>query len=292
MDLSYPLMIAMTVSLVLIQLNQRIASPILAIINRWMRWFIFSFGLAYLLREFQLIDRPYWILVSICFLLWFLFQTLYNWLMVSAVSQSPVSIFPGYTPNPGGDEWPVQRRLLRERESLRFKGYRHVQALRTEIGAGVYLRCTYYEHPEQKTRLQILFMPQLNGSIVLGCVVNSMTASGLRIVTDNLHVPFGGFYPENWRVERKPFIRSILKLVDHHHKRVRATGDKIVAFERNPASDLDAAQRELDRLNTEMGFLQPQTEREEFGKITHEGRYRIWKEIWMLDYLGRSSRYC
>ena len=41
----------------------------------------------------------------------------------------------------------------------------------------------------------------------------------------------------------------------------------------------------------ELGFLHPHPEREDFGKITHEGRYRVWKEIWMLNYLGRSARY-
>ncbi len=248
--------------------------------------------LAYLLQEFQILDRPYWILATLCFLVWFLFQTLYNWIMVSAVSQSPVSVFPSYSPNPGGDEWPVQRRLLREREALRFKGYRHLQALRTEIGGGVYLRCSFYEHPESKLRVQILFMPQLNGSIVLGCVVHSLTASGLRIITDNLHVPFGGFYPENWQVDRRPMVRSVLKLIDLHQARVRATGDQIISFDRTASADLETTQRELDRLNTEMGFLFPHSEREELGKITQEGRYRVWKEIWMLDYLGRSARYC
>jgi hypothetical protein len=50
-------------------------------------------------------------------------------------------------------------------------------------------------------------------------------------------------------------------------------------------------QHELDRLNTELGFLHPHAEREDLGKFTHEGRYRVWKEIWMLNYLGRSARY-
>ena len=58
-----------------------------------------------------------------------------------------------------------------------------------------------------------------------------------------------------------------------------------------PLADLNAAQHELDRLNTELGFLHPHHEREDLGKITHEGRYRVWKEIWMLNYLGRSARY-
>jgi hypothetical protein len=54
---------------------------------------------------------------------------------------------------------------------------------------------------------------------------------------------------------------------------------------------LNDAQRELDRVNTELGFLNPQGAREDHGKISHEGRYRVWKEIWMLNYLGRAARY-
>ena len=50
-------------------------------------------------------------------------------------------------------------------------------------------------------------------------------------------------------------------------------------------------QHELDQLNTALGFLHPLHEREDLGKITHEGRYRVWKEIWMLNYLGRAARY-
>ena len=44
-------------------------------------------------------------------------------------------------------------------------------------------------------------------------------------------------------------------------------------------------------MNTELGFLNPQGAREDHGKISNEGRYRVWKEIWMLNYLGRAARY-
>ena len=73
--------------------------------------------------------------------------------------------------------------------------------------------------------------------------------------------------------------------------RQRLAGDTTVAFENDPLADLNAQQHELDRLNTKLGFLNPHSEREEFGKITQAGRYRVWKEIWMLNYLGRSVRY-
>ena len=56
-------------------------------------------------------------------------------------------------------------------------------------------------------------------------------------------------------------------------------------------ADINLSQHQLDQLNTEMGFLVAQPEREERGKITQQGRYRVWKEIWTLDYFGRSARY-
>ena len=62
-------------------------------------------------------------------------------------------------------------------------------------------------------------------------------------------------------------------------------------FTTEPLADFNSMQHELDRLNTELGFLHKQGERENLGKITHQGRYRVWKEIWMLNYFGRALRY-
>jgi hypothetical protein len=64
-----------------------------------------------------------------------------------------------------------------------------------------------------------------------------------------------------------------------------------VPFSAEPLDELNTSQHELDRLNTELGFLHPHHARDDHGKITQEGRYRVWKEIWMLNYLGRSARY-
>jgi hypothetical protein len=50
-------------------------------------------------------------------------------------------------------------------------------------------------------------------------------------------------------------------------------------------------QQHMEVINLELGYLMPHADREEFGKITAEGRFRIWKEAWLLDYFGRASRY-
>ena len=114
---------------------------------------------------------------------------------------------------------------------------------------------------------------------------------GRRFVTDNLYVPFAGFYPEHWFVERAPWRRSLPRLLARHEARLAQADATPVAFTLDPLTDFNASQHELDRLNTELGFLHPQPQREDLGKITHEGRYRVWKEFWTLNYLGRAMRY-
>lgn len=56
-----------------------------------------------------------------------------------------------------------------------------------------------------------------------------------------------------------------------------------------PLGDLNLQQRELEEVNTELGFLFPRSQREDHGKITYEGRYRVWKELWLLNYFGRAA---
>jgi hypothetical protein len=285
------ILVAILVSLVLMQVNQRIASPLLSIADRWIRWLVFAFGVAQLCRDFEWIDRPFWALSAAFFLVWFLGETLYNWAAITAHSLSPLPLFPRYIINSGGDEWPVQPRLLKIREWLRGQGFRQVQALKAEIGGGIFLRVSIYQDAQATIRVQVTFIPQASGAISVCYAVTSVTSDESLYLTDNLYIPFGGFFPEHWFVERKPWRRSLPRLLARHRARLAAAGAQAVPFATDPLADLNAAQQELDRLNTEMGFLHPHAEREDLGKFTHEGRYRVWKEIWMLNYLGRAARY-
>jgi hypothetical protein len=282
---------AFIVSVILVQVNQRIASPVVAIADRWLRWLIFPVSAAWLCRSFELVDRPFWVLAVAGFLIWFLVETLYNWLAIAALSVSPFPLFPRYVVNTSGEEWPIQPRFLRIREWLRSQGFRQVQALKAELSGDIYLRVSVYQDEASLLRLQVTFLPQNNGAIDVCYSLMSMTVDGSRYVTDNLYIPFGGFYPEEWFVDRRPCCRSIARLLTVHRRRTASVGRALVAFSVEPIEDLNNSQRELDRVNTELGFLNPQSAREDHGKISNEGRYRVWKEIWMLNYLGRSARY-
>jgi hypothetical protein len=288
---AYVLFGAIVASLILTQLNQRLASPVIAIFNRWLRWFVFSLGAASVCAQFQLIDRPFWVLLVGFVLIYFLIETGYRWMEIHALSVSPMPLFPRFAVNSSGEEWPTHPRLLTLREWLRQEGFRPLQSLKAEVGAGIYLRTSIYQDAAGTLRVQITFLPQPSGGITVCHTFSSQTTEGDRIVTDNLFLPFGGFYPENWFVERHPWTRSAARLLQRHEQRVSAAQAPLVAWDLEPLGDLNQQQREVERINTELGFLLPHAEREENGKISHEGRYRVWKEVWLLNYFGIASRY-
>lgn len=282
---------AVAILLLLFYINLRVASPILAIPIRWMRWILFSLFAAETSNRFGWIDRPFWVVAVTAFLVWFLLESIFNWVRVSAISLSPLPLFPKFTANTSGDEWPTQQRLLKIRDWLRANRFTQLQALRAEVGGGIWLRVSIYQSHDQTMRVQIAFLPQDSGAITVCTSLSTQTASGRRFVTDNFFLPFGGFYPENWVVARRPWRRSLPRIVASHRAAMAKAGEQPIAWETEPLTDLNQQQQLMEQINTELGFLLPHAEREEHGKITPEGRFRVWKEAWLLDYLGVAARY-
>lgn len=281
----------MLLSLVLLKLNQHYASPVLAIVNRWLRWGVMAGMLTELSRHFAWSERPYGVMFAVFFIAWFLLDGIYRWMAIHAMSVSPLPLFPRFSLNRAGDEWPVQGRFLKLRDQLRAAGFKQVQALRAEITSGLHLRLSIYQNEDNTSRLQVAFLPQAAGNVTVCLHLATQLADGRRIVTDNHFLPFAGFYPESWHIERRPCTRSFASLLARHRDRVSGAGSAAVPWTSEPLDDLNAQQTDLERINTELGFLLPHTEHEEHGRISHEGRYRVWKEMLSLSYLGRAARY-
>jgi hypothetical protein len=279
------------VSLLLYLLNARVLSPTVAILNRWLRWIMFSLGVAYVVTETGAIDRPFWSIALVAFLGWFLVESVYHWLAIRALSLSPLPLFPRFVVNTSGEEWPPQRRLFALREWIRREKFHLVESLKAEIAPGVFLRLSVYHDAANVIRLQIAFIPQPSGAISICYTLASHTDDDVRYVTDNLHLPFGGFYPANWMVERRPWTRRLTSLVRRHRRRIAKSASPLAAWTSAPLDDLNRQQSQLEKVNTELGFLIPHQDREEYGKISKEGCFRVWVEVWTLNYLGRCVEY-
>lgn len=269
----------------------RMASPIMAIFARWCRWLVISLSVASLLRLLEWSAYPYWVLATASFLGWFLIESFYNWLAIEALSRSQFPLFPRFVPNTRGNEWPNHKRFIALRDWLRFNGFKHTTGLVSEMGQEIAIRSSVFHSGDGAIRLQVLFLPHRSASLLDAYVLTSQMENEDRIMTDNFFLPFGGFYPESWFLERKPWTRSIATLLSRHKERLEAHGSPPIPFDDEVVDDLNRQQRTLEQVNIDMGFLFPQNQREAYGKITREGRYRIWLELWCLSYFGRPLGY-
>lgn len=288
-DIVLPFMLVTT--LILTWVNGRQASLLLIILNRWLRWFTFSIAAAYLSFSTEWFEKPFWVLFSVFFLAWFLIETIYHWLAINAFSKSGVPLFHTFVENPQGEEWPAQKRFLSLRKWLKENAYRSMCALKAELMPEIILRMHVFQSEDDKTRIQILFIPQRSGTVSVCFAILSQTIEGSRFVTDNMFLPFGGFFPENWYLDRRPLCRNLVRMHRNHMQRLQNTKDVFVAWEVDAIDDVNEQRSILERVNTDMGFLNPINLREEYGKITWEGRYRVWKERWMLNYFGKPFSY-
>jgi len=215
-------------------------------------------------------------------------ETGYYWVAIKALSRSEIPLFPSFKANVDGDEWPADPLLIKLREWLREQKFKRLSALKAELFEDTFLRASIYESADKLTRLQILFIPKRKGGATACYTLSTNGTDNSRIITDNLYLPFGGYYPEKWNILRKPLIGSLQRLLKLHQLRTIKSSIVSIPFEDEPLEELNDQQRILERLNLETGFLNPRHFQEEEGKISYDGRYRLWKEMWLLAYLGKS----
>ena len=275
-------------SVVLPKIGLRKGIPIFTLLGRWLRWALFAGIFSYFLKALEISFRPDWVHFITGLALWFILETGYYWIAIKALSRSDIPLFPSFKLNADGDEWPADPLLIEVREWLRNKDFTRLSALKAELFEETFLRASIYESADKLTRIQVLFIPKRKGGATACYTLSTNGEEDRRLITDNLFLPFGGYYPEGWSIVRKPLIGSLKRLLKLHRLRLIDSSLKPIPFEDAPLEELNDQQRILERVNLETGFLNPRQFQEEVGKISYDGRYRLWKEMWLLAYLGKS----
>ncbi|MEN8734809.1 MAG: hypothetical protein ABF322_02640 [Lentimonas sp.] len=286
--IEYTLLALAMVSVLLPILGSRLSMPVLMVFGRWLRWFLFAVLFAFFLNVFEISFRPAWVHLITGLTLWFTLETGYNWIAIKALSRSELPLFPDFELNKDGDEWPADKKFIYLREWLRTENFTRLSGMKAELFEGTFLRASVYESVDQLTRIQILFLPKRKDGATACYSITTLGKEERRLVTDNLFLPYGGYYPSGWEMSRRPLTGFLPRLLARHHKRLNKSTLTPIPFEDEPLVELNDQQRILERLNLETGFLVARQFQEEEGKITYEGRYRLWKEMWMLAYLGKS----
>lgn len=282
----YAIYVLISLSLLFTSVGGKKRSMSSSIMNRWIRWALVALCFAYVLRIMDWSSKPPWLLFLTAFFGWFIVETGYNWLAIRALNLSGIPLFPTYRKDPEGVFWPAF--LLQEKETLEEIGFKKIDVLFMDMGDSIRLYSVLFENEAKTIRLQVTFLPQINKPFSIFYSFFTSTKEKLYL-TDNFALPFGGFFPDNWSVCRRP-LYAFKKLYYTHKKRLE--NKELVPWTLTALEQMSQQQRLLENYNIEKGFIKKRgTYSEEEGHISAEGRYRIWKELWFLNYLGRTLLY-
>lgn len=284
--LSYIILGLMAVYVFLVYGNIRSKLPFLSIASRWIRWILSSLLIAYFARQWALSEKPLVVLIGASFLFWFLIESILVWINIRMLNFSSIPLFPRFSINHRKTQWPNQKRFIQLKEFLRSNGFKEGQSIKTSIAGTLFLYSPIYIDSSNRILLQFLFLPQRNGTIDVRYILISSTLDGKRYITDNIEMPFGGYVPQNWFKVRKPFCDSLETLLELHSKRLNLSNEIFVTWEDTPLDEINHQQSVLEYYNIKEGFLNPPNLYESYGKLTPEGRYRLWKQFLFLKYLG------
>jgi len=251
------------------------------------RWVIIALFIGVLLKLFALQGVPLWRPVLIGFLFWGVAESLYTWLFILAWDKSEFPLFPDLR-KVDELEWPANKRFFLIKDWIREKEYEYIGAFKYVHESEALQQVAVYQSPDRLDILQVMIVPDATGVIMDQVSFSSLSKEGIRLITDNTFMPYGGVYPENWKVKRFPATRKIDRIWKHHEKRKAAEKSEMLPFDEDILEWVEEAQIELESENVKKGLLNPKNDRREYGKLTGEGRYRIWIEFLMLNYFGKS----
>lgn len=268
-------------------LNRKVELPILSALSRWLRLLLFSQFFTYFLLSLS--DAQYSILLSSVTgaLVWLLIESMVNWMWIKAFSLSDIPMFPNYKESKEQDFWPIQKRFFKIKDFLQANDFTKTTVFTFSLQEGIDIRNIVYRNQASTIRAQVMCIPSPLGSFTSTVSFYSKLEDGRFIITDNVNVPFGGFYPESWSVNRFPWKKNVSDLYKRHLSVIKAESLQVLG---DDLTEINAMQKKLEKLNIDLGFLHELSDWEDNGRITEGGRYRVWKELFFLNYFGKATR--
>ena len=268
-------------------LSKQLPMRVLGLIKHWMRWMSFACAFSLILVVFEWSSRPDWVHFVSGLALWFMLETVFYKVSIHMMNVSEMELFPKYKNDTDENLWPINKEVLKVKDLLSKEGFKFEETLKAHIVSHITIRQAIFLDEARKIRLNVLFVPNAQNQIKLFYSLFSTKGSGENLITDNQNMPFGGFYPEHWTVNRFPLCHSLGQLLKKHRKAIEEAKDTWSLLDEDIRTKSNKLQRELEIKNREMGFLNlPNNEDKQ--KISPDGCFRIWTEMWLLAYFGKT----
>jgi hypothetical protein len=268
-------------------LSKQLPIRIIRLFSHWARWLTFACAFSLMLTYFEWSNRADWVHFISGLAAWFILETLYYKISIHMLNISEMDLFPKYKNDTNENLWPINKEVFKIKDLLSEEGFKEEETLKAEIIAHLVIRQAVFLDEARKVRLNVLFIPNAKNEIKLFYSLFSHKTSGEYLLTDNQNMPFGGYYPDHWTVNRYPISHSLKKLLKKHREAMSESEEEWSEVEGDIRTKTNRLQWELEKKNREMGFLN-EPNREDKQQISSEGCFRIWIEMWLLAYFGKT----
>jgi len=268
-------------------LSKQLPIRIIRLFSHWARWLTFACAFSLMLTYFEWSNRADWVHFISGLAAWFILETLYYKISIHMLNISEMDLFPKYKNDTNENLWPINKEVLKIKDLLSEEGFKEEETLKAEIIAHLVIRQAVFLDEARKVRLNVLFIPNAKNEIKLFYSLFSHKTSGEYLLTDNQNMPFGGYYPDHWTVNRYPISHSLKKLLKKHREAMSESEGEWSVVEGDIRTKTNRLQWELEKKNREMGFLN-EPNLEDKQQISSEGCFRIWIEMWLLAYFGKT----
>ena len=231
-------LLLLAVLLSITHLSKQLPIRIIRLFSHWARWLTFACTFSLMLTYFEWSNRADWVHFISGLAAWFILETLYYKISIHMLNISEMDLFPKYKNDTNENLWPINKEVLKIKDLLSQEGFKEEETLKAEIIAHLVIRQAVFLDETRKIRLNVLFIPNAKNEIKLFYSLFSHKTSGEYLLTDNQNMPFGGYYPDHWTVNRYPISHSLKKLLKKHREAMserKGSGLRWrVIFERRP----------------------------------------------------------
>lgn len=265
-------------------LKSYLRAPQTIILSRWVRWIFTCLGFALLAKVYWLPLAPLPLIFFTNFILWFIFESFMIWRQIRRISTLQVPIFPKFAEMESANLFFPNTLRQPMEESLAKLGFSMEKILRIDDPKMPQTICPVFRSENRKIRLLIKLQYILPQQIKTSISIYSIREDGDVFLTENNSNIYGGYYPKKWHVVRRPLMQNVDKLIKYHQNRVEKKN--LQKLDSSPIDEINGFQNALKLENLRRDFIV--SEKEERLFLSSNACYRIWLEVWLLTYLGRS----
>ena len=217
---------------------------------------------------------------SIAFLVCFLIQTVFYWIIISLEydGDSASTMFLKFKESV--ISWSAQKRHIELKSQMEREGFKQSGAFETsldeDISSAMYLFS--FDSTDNLTRMLITFLPIGNASYMMSSV-ESLLKDGTKIITESGCVFTGLLEPTNCDIKQVAFQTNPLKLLKIHKRRLAKKTIEQIQVEPDILSDINKTVDDSVATNIKYGVINPPSLWNEYGLLTSDGKYRMWSAM-------------